>query len=97
MENSDADVQIRSWFDDIIEESLGWEYWETMQIRNEEIMNKGSSKGNNENGTELNDILKLDSIRLVPNWFNIRKIYCSYQAQEPVLLKVCNSAETAEV
>lgn len=67
MENSGADVQIRSQFDDIIEGNLGWKYRKTMQIRNEESINKGSSKGNNENGTELKDILKLDSIRLVPN------------------------------
>lgn len=36
-------------------------------MRNEKGMNKGSSRGGGENGTELKDILKVNSVRLVPN------------------------------
>lgn len=36
-------------------------------MRNEKGMNKGSSRRNGENGTELKDVLKLNSVRLVPN------------------------------
>lgn len=38
-----------------------------MQTRNGKGMNKGGSRGNGENGIELKDILKLNSVRRVPN------------------------------
>lgn len=78
MENSGTDVQVTSQFDDVIEGSLEYKYWGIMQTRNERGMNKGSSRGDGENGTELKGALKLDTVRLVLNWFNIRKIHCSH-------------------
>lgn len=38
-----------------------------MQMRNEKGMSKGGSREDGENGTELRDTLKLDSVRLVPS------------------------------
>lgn len=36
-------------------------------MRNEDSINKGRGKGNGEKGQNLKDVLKVNSVRLVPN------------------------------